>query len=153
MYIVPQKRIIEKYAFLKYDCTFRLFIKSLMNIRTKNRQAAHAACRFYSLPTRNRQARCGSVTLRLWQSPGLSFTPVAPLRYALDSGSNGRKAVQVQVLLPAPKIDRPHMLLVDFILCQHGIGRSRCGSVTLRLSRCKRSYRKTVLYIYWLMHS
>jgi len=25
------------------------------------------------------------------------------------------------------------MLLVDFILCQHGIGRSRCGSVTLRL--------------------
>ena len=58
---------------------------------------------------------------------------MAELADALDSGSNGRKAVQVQVLLPAPKIDRPHMLLVDFILCQHGIGRSRCGSVTLRL--------------------
>ena len=78
---------------------------------------------------------------------------MAELADALDSGSNGRKAVQVQVLLPAPKIDKPHMLLVDFILCQHGIGRSRCGSVTLRLSRCKRSYRNTVLYIYWLMHS
>ena len=53
---------------------------------------------------------------------------MAELADALDSGSNGRKAVQVQVLLPAPKIDKPHMLLVDFILCQHGIGRSRCGS-------------------------
>ena len=31
------------------------------------------------------------------------------------SGSNGRKAVQVQVLLPAPKIDKSRMLLVDFI--------------------------------------
>ncbi len=78
---------------------------------------------------------------------------MAELADALDSGSNGRKAVQVQVLLPAPKIDKSRMLLVDFILCQHGIGRSRCGSVTLRLSRCKRSYRNTVLYIYWLMHS
>ena len=40
---------------------------------------------------------------------------MAELADALDSGSNGRKAVQVQVLLPAPKIDKPHMLLVDFI--------------------------------------
>ena len=54
---------------------------------------------------------------------------MAELADALDSGSNGRKAVQVQVLLPAPKIDKPHMLLVDFILCQHGIGRSRSGSL------------------------
>ena len=58
---------------------------------------------------------------------------MAELADALDSGSNGRKAVQVQVLLPAPKIDKSRMLLVDFILCQNGIGRSRCGSVTLRL--------------------
>lgn len=30
---------------------------------------------------------------------------MAELADALDSGSNGRKAVQVQVLLPAPKKD------------------------------------------------
>ena len=58
---------------------------------------------------------------------------MAELADALDSGSNGRKAVQVQVLLPAPKIDKSRMLLVDFTLCQNRIGRSRCGSVTLRL--------------------
>ena len=31
------------------------------------------------------------------------YAGMAELADALDSGSNGRKAVQVQVLLPAPK--------------------------------------------------
>ena len=44
---------------------------------------------------------------------------MAELADALDSGSNGRKAVQVQVLLPAPKIDKRHILLVDFLICKH----------------------------------
>ena len=52
------------------------------------------------------RSRCGSVTLRLGHAPALTVPRTvragAPLRYALDSGSTGRKAVQVQVLLPAP---------------------------------------------------
>ena len=35
--------------------------------------------------------------LKMW------YAGMAELADALDSGSNGRKAVQVQVLLPAPK--------------------------------------------------
>ena len=35
---------------------------------------------------------------------------MAELADALDSGSNGRKAVQVQVLLPAPKHQGPNLL-------------------------------------------
>ena len=38
---------------------------------------------------------------------------MAELADALDSGSNSRKAVEVQVLLPAPKIDR--FRPVDFL--------------------------------------
>ena len=34
------------------------------------------------------------------------FAGMAELADALDSGSNGRKAVQVQVLLPAPNEQR-----------------------------------------------
>ena len=33
---------------------------------------------------RSTASRCGSVTLRLWQSTGLSFTTVAPLRYLAE---------------------------------------------------------------------
>ena len=39
---------------------------------------------------------------------------MAELADALDSGSNGRKAVQVQVLLPAPENDRFRQEYVDF---------------------------------------
>ena len=35
---------------------------------------------------------------------------MAELADALDSGSNGRKAVQVQVLLPAPNKNNPNLL-------------------------------------------
>ena len=34
----------------------------------------------------------------------IEYAGMAELADALDSGSNGRKAVQVQVLLPAPRI-------------------------------------------------
>ena len=37
---------------------------------------------------------------------------MAELADALDSGSNGRKAVQVQVLLPAPSDCKPNFFLV-----------------------------------------
>ncbi len=37
---------------------------------------------------------------------------MAELADALDSGSNGRKAVQVQVLLPAPDSTNPNLVLV-----------------------------------------
>ena len=36
------------------------------------------------------------------------FAGMAELADALDSGSNGRKAVQVQVLLPAPNSTNPN---------------------------------------------
>ena len=38
------------------------------------------------------------------------YAGMAELADALDSGSNGRKAVQVQVLLPAPKHSNPNLL-------------------------------------------
>ena len=37
---------------------------------------------------------------------------MAELADALDSGSNGRKAVQVQVLLPAPNSRNPNLVPV-----------------------------------------
>ena len=40
------------------------------------------------------------------------YAGVAELADALDSGSNGRKAVQVQVLLPAPKHSNPNLLTI-----------------------------------------
>ena len=40
----------------------------------------------------------------------LRYAGMAELADALDSGSNGRKAVQVQVLLPAPKHSNPNLL-------------------------------------------
>ncbi len=42
---------------------------------------------------------------------------MAELADALDSGSNGRKAVQVQVLLPAPENDkfRPKLVVFSYI--------------------------------------
>ncbi len=42
------------------------------------------------------------------------YAGMAELADALDSGSNGRKAVQVRPLLPAPKIDKFRQKLVDF---------------------------------------
>ena len=41
---------------------------------------------------------------------GNIYAGVAELADALDSGSNGRKAVQVQVLSPAPKHSNPNLL-------------------------------------------
>ena len=38
------------------------------------------------------------------------YAGMAELADALDSGSNGRKAVQVQVLLPAPKQYNPNQI-------------------------------------------
>ena len=46
---------------------------------------------------------------------------MAELADALDSGSNGRKAVQVQVLLPAPNSKNPNLVPVGngfgFLIC------------------------------------
>ena len=59
---------------------------------------------------------------------------MAELADALDSGSNGRKAVQVQVLLPAPRIDkRTCCLSILFSANTESAGlaaaRSRSGSL------------------------
>ncbi len=43
---------------------------------------------------------------------GKIYAGMAELADALDSGSNGRKAVQVQVLLPAPNQHNPNLFLV-----------------------------------------
>ena len=62
------------------------------------------------------RSRCGSVTLRLGHAPALTVPRTvrsgAPLRYALDSGSTGRKAVQVQVLLPAPSLNSLNLFTI-----------------------------------------
>ncbi len=44
------------------------------------------------------------------------YAGMAELADALDSGSNSCKAVQVQVLLPAPKIDIHQQMGVDFFV-------------------------------------
>ena len=72
---------------------------------------------------------------------------MAELADALDSGSNGRKAVQVQVLLPAPKIDRPHMLLVDFISLP-----TRNRQVSLRLGHAPALSLQAVIQKYCTLH-
>ena len=47
----------------------------------------------------------------------IEYAGMAELADALDSGSNGRKAVQVQVLLPAPSSLKPSVYagLRDFL--------------------------------------
>ena len=42
---------------------------------------------------------------------------MAELADALDSGSNGRKAVQVQVLSPAPKPTNPNFFVIKHKVC------------------------------------
>ena len=63
---------------------------------------------------------------------------MAELADALDSGSNGRKAVQVQVLLSAPKKDNPKGL--SFFMRQRTWNKTTfCRQTTLRLfapARC-----------------
>ena len=50
---------------------------------------------------------------------------MAELADALDSGSNGRKAVQVQVLLPAPYSINPNLMPIGegfgFVLFLNGL--------------------------------
>ena len=79
--------------------------------------------------------------LKMW------YAGMAELADALDSGSNGRKAVQVQVLLPAPKIDRPHMLLVDFISLP-----TRNRQVSLRLGHAPALSLQAVIQKYCTLH-
>ena len=49
------------------------------------------------------------------------YAGMAELADALDSGSNGRKAVQVQVLLPAPKSTAPIIKSELFFFYQTGL--------------------------------
>ncbi len=50
-----------------------------------------------------------AIFLALFQT---KYAGMAELADALDSGSNGRKAMQVQVLLPAPNSINPNLLIV-----------------------------------------
>ncbi len=53
---------------------------------------------------------------------GNEYADMAELADALDSGSNSCKAVQVQVLLSAPKTSNPLLWVACFFVCEEVTG-------------------------------
>ena len=70
------------------------------------------------------------------------YAGMAELADALDSGSNGRKAVQVQVLLPAPNESRINLMFMRLFLYP---------AVSCRYNNCEesRQTRNTLTSVMW----